>query len=424
MISRLLHTPEGVRDVYGGECAGKLAVLNRISQVFYRYGYEEIETPTFEYFDIFSEERGSVSSREMFKFFDRDNRTLVLRPDMTPPIARCVAKYFMDESLPVRLCYRERTFINNSSLQGRLKEMTQTGAELVGDGSVFADAEMVAMAIQALQAAGLTRFQVELGNAEFFEGLVQEAGLDRETREALRTFIEQKNVFGAEELLSGLPVPEPLKRLLLKLPELFGSIEDIEAVQTMTAHAGALGAIRRLRQVHRILESYGLSQYVSYDLGMLSRYDYYTGILFQAYTYGTGDYIATGGRYDGLMAQFGRPAPAVGFAIAADRLLLAMSRQGIEAAPPAAHTLVLWKEEAGDAALRLAMHLRNNGMRTTLMPVSPADTAETWREAAARRGIRSLLFLAGTGERIQFTDTRSGESHFLALSDYLGEGDA
>ena len=149
MISRLLHTPEGVRDVYGSECAGKLAVLNRISQVFYRYGYEEIETPAFEYFDIFSEERGSVSSREMFKFFDRDNRTLVLRPDMTPPIARCVAKYFMDESLPVRLCYRERTFINNSSLQGRLKEMTQTGAELVGDGSIFADAEMVAMAIQA-----------------------------------------------------------------------------------------------------------------------------------------------------------------------------------------------------------------------------------------------------------------------------------
>ena len=119
MNHQLLHTPEGVRDIYGPECARKLAVQEKILQVFRLYGYEAIETPVFEYFDIFSKERGSVKSQEMYKFFDRDNNTLVLRPDMTPSIARCAAKYFMEEENPIRLCYVGPSFINSSSYQGR-----------------------------------------------------------------------------------------------------------------------------------------------------------------------------------------------------------------------------------------------------------------------------------------------------------------
>ena len=202
MAVSLLHTPEGVRDIYNGECARKLAVQEKISNMFHLYGYEDIETPTFEYFDIFNKERGSVTSQEMFKFFDRDNNTLVLRPDMTPAIARCVGKYFFDETMPLRLCYRERTFINNSSYQGRLKEITQTGVELIGDDSSGADAEMIAMVIDSLKAAGLKEFQVELGQVEFFRGLTEEAGMDEETHEKLRELIENKNYFGVEELIS------------------------------------------------------------------------------------------------------------------------------------------------------------------------------------------------------------------------------
>ena len=201
MAVTLLHTPDGVRDIYGKECAKKLSVQEGINHVFHLYGYENIETPTFEFFDIFNKQRGSVSSREMFKFFDRDNNTLVLRPDMTPAIARCVAKYYMDETMPLRLCYLERTFINNTSYQGRLKEVTQTGAEMIGDDSSSADAEMIAMVIDSLKAVGLQEFQVELGQVEFFRGLVEEAGMDAETQETLRELIENKNFFGAEELL-------------------------------------------------------------------------------------------------------------------------------------------------------------------------------------------------------------------------------
>lgn len=421
MANKLLHTPEGVRDIYDGECARKQAVQERISKVFHLYGYQDIETPTFEFFDIFNKERGSVSSKEMFKFFDRDNNTLVLRPDMTPAIARCVSKYFMDEPMAVRLCYRERTFTNNTSYQGRLKEITQTGAELIGDDSSSADAEMVAMVIDSLKAAGLTEFQVELGEVEFFRGLVEEAGMDEETQENLRELIENKNYFGVEELITEQTMPEDLKAVFLKLPELFGSMEQIKHVKTMTANDRALKAIERLEQVQEILECYGLERYVSYDLGMLSKYQYYTGIIFKAYTYGTGEYIVTGGRYDKLLVQFGKDAPAVGFAIVIDQLMLAMARQQIESETDMVRTMVLYEPCARKAAIRLGMHLRSHGMKTVMFCRDTHKGIEVYEEYAKRRGLRNLLYLQEDGETIRFMDSENGDSHMLTVREYMGD---
>ena len=202
--NKLIHTPEGVRDIYNGECRKKLAIQEKILNVFYLYGYEHIQTPSFEFFDIFSKDRGSVSSQEMFKFFDRDNNTLVLRPDMTPAVARCVAKYFMDDPMPLRLCYLERTFKNNSSYQGRLKERAESGAELIGDDCADADAEVIAMVIDSLKAAGLKEFQVELGHVAFYRSLAAEAGLAEETEEELLKALEPGYINGLS-LLGGEP---------------------------------------------------------------------------------------------------------------------------------------------------------------------------------------------------------------------------
>ena len=224
MSRQLLHTPEGVRDIYAEECARKMAVQDKLQNVFHLYGYQNIETPAFEFFDIFKKERGSASTREMYKFFDRENNTLVLRPDMTPPIARCVAKYFMDEPGPLRLCYLGQTFFHTVSYQGRLNETTQTGVELIGDDTSDGDAEMIALVIDALRSTGLQEFQVELGQVEFYRGLVEEAGMDEDTQEQLRELIENKNFFGVEELLTEQTMPENLKQVFLKLPELFGDI--------------------------------------------------------------------------------------------------------------------------------------------------------------------------------------------------------
>ncbi len=389
----LFHTPEGVRDLYGLECARKLAVQEQISQVFHLYGYEDIETPAFEFFDIFNKERGSVSSREMFKFFDRDNNTLVLKPDVTPAIARCVARYFMDQDIPVRLCYRERTFTNNTSYQGRLKEVTQTGAEFIGEDSEAADGEMIAMVIDSLKAAGLSQFQVEIGQMEFFKGLVEEAGMDRETEDTLRELIENKNYFGVEALVSERKLSGELRGLFLKLPELFGSLDEMKKIKNMVKNPRSLKAIERLEKVQAILEVYGMEEYVSYDLGMLSKYQYYTGIIFKAYTYGTGEYIVTGGRYDKLLVQFGKDTPAIGFAIVVDQLMMALSRQKLDIPTETTDVLVIYEKNALKDAVESALDLRSHKKKAVLMEQSPAISEEAYKQYAQNRGIPKILWV-------------------------------
>ncbi len=170
MKRKLLHTPEGVRDIYNRECARKLILQENLHHLLKKYGYHAIETPTFEFFDIFSKEIGTTPSKDLYKFFDREGNTLVLRPDITPSIARCAAKYYGDEEFPVRLCYMGNTFINNNSYQGRLKESTQLGAELIGDNTVAADAEVLALVVNSLKAAGLRNSRLAWGMWTFSAG--------------------------------------------------------------------------------------------------------------------------------------------------------------------------------------------------------------------------------------------------------------
>jgi len=419
MANKLLHTPDGVRDIYGVECTRKAAIQNRILEIFHLYGYQDIETPTFEFFDIFNESRGSVKAKEMFKFFDRDNHTLVLRPDETPAIARCVTKYFTEEDMPLRLCYLERTFINNTSYQGRLKEAAQTGVELIGDDSSDADAEILAMVIRALKAAGLTEFQVELGEVDFFRGLLEEAGMDEEMEEKLRELIENKNYFGVEELVMEQPIPQELKDAFLKLPELFGSLEAIQAAREFTKNPRALRAIDRLEGVNRILEYYDLSEYVSYDLGMLSQYQYYTGIIFKAYTYGTGDYIVNGGRYDKLLVQFGKDAPAVGFGISVDDLMLALSRQKIDTPVRVVNTMILFEPESREQAIQLAKHFRDTSMPVQLQLKKADKTLEAYKAYAGRTTITNLLYLDEKGFSVKIVNLNLDRMDEIPLSEYL-----
>lgn len=411
MGNQLLHTPEGVRDIYAEECARKLAVQKQIQNVFHLYGYQDIETPVFEFFTIFNKERGSVGDREMYKFFDRDNNTLVLRPDITPSIARCAAKYFMDETKPLRFCYLGRAFINSISYQGRLKETTQTGAELIGDDTSDADAELIAMVINALKHAGLKEFQVELGQVEFYRGLVQEAGMDEETQDQLRLLIENKNYFGVEELLTEQTMTPGLRALFLKLPELFGDIDKIRLAKSMTGNPRAVRAIERLERVQEILDGYGLGDYVSYDLGMLSKYSYYTGIIFKAYTYGSGEYVVTGGRYDKLLEQFGKKAPAVGFAIVVDRLMLALSRQQIETKVDRVDTMILYDRGARPAGIKLAEKFRKKSVAVQLIRRRSGEPVEEYLDYAGRNGISKLLYLEDDGRQVKTfrVDTREFE---------------
>lgn len=367
MNRQLLHTPEGVRDIYGKEYARKLETEEHIRRQFNLYGYQDIQTPTFEFFDVFSREIGTTPSKELYKFFDKEGNTLVLRPDFTPSMARCAAKYFMDENVPIRFCYAGNTFTNTNNLQGKLKEVTQMGAELMNDGSVEADGEMVAMAVEALRGAGLRDFQVSIGQVEYFKGICAQAGISEETELELRELISCKNIFGAEELLIQKGISDQYKDLILKTSDYFGTVEVLEQAKTPDLNERSLSAIIRLEKLYHVLCEYGVEKYISFDLGMLSKYNYYTGVIFKVYTYGVGDAVAKGGRYDRLLGYFGKNAPAIGFVVVVDDLLLALERQ--QHMPDQEKVCVVtYNKENYESALAKVKGLRQKGVKAALIP--------------------------------------------------------
>lgn len=369
MNKQLLHTPEGVRDIYGKEYEQKLHVEEKLRRQFHLYGYQDIQTPTFEFFDVFSKEIGTTPSKDLYKFFDKEGNTLVLRPDFTPSMARCAAKYFMDENVPIRFCYGGNTFTNTSSLQGKLCEVTQMGAELMNDGSVEADGEMIAMAVEALCQAGLKEFQVSIGQVEYFKGLCAQAGLSEETEMELRELISGKNRFGAEELLIEKEIPENYKNMILMTSDHFGGAEVLEQAKSMGLNQRSLDAVLRLEKLYQVLCGYGVEKYISFDLGMLSKYNYYTGVIFKIFTYGVGDAIAKGGRYDKLLGYFGKNAPAIGFVVVADDLLLALQRQKGEVSPKTDNRKTLtYHAENYESVLAKAQELRKKGIMVSLNP--------------------------------------------------------
>ena len=365
-MQRIFHTPEGFRDIYNGECSQKHHLQTEIRKVFDSYGYEEIETPSFEYFEVFSREVGTIPSKDLYKFFDREGNTLVLRPDFTPSVSRACATYFNPEHQVITLSYTGNTFINNSSYQGRLKETTQMGVERIGDDSAEADAELLAMTVECLLKAGLKEFQVSVGQVDYFKSLLQDANLDIEEEENLRSLISQKNYFGVEDLVRSQNIPESLEKAFLELPHLFGSSEVLQKARSLTDNICAIKAVERLEEIYEILKIYGYEKYVSFDFGMLSKFQYYTGIIFQAYTYGTGEPVVKGGRYNNLLKHFGKPAASIGFGITVDNLLMALSRQKLSLPEKKSPVILTYTEANRREAILEAQKLRSEGTAVAL----------------------------------------------------------
>ena len=375
-MQRIFHTPEGVRDIYSQECSRKQKLQEKLHRVFHQYGFEDIETPTFEYFEVFSKEVGTIPSRELYKLFDREGNTLVLRPDFTPSVSRACATYFNPEKEVVSLCYTGNTFINNSSFRGRLKETTQMGVERMGDDSPEADAEILAMTVECLLATGLTEFQVSVGQVDYYKAIFAQTGMSQEEEEELRELISQKNYFGVEELVKNKNMDKSLARVLSQLPQMFGSTEVLEKAKSLTDNPQALKAVARLEEIYELLKVYGYEKYVTFDFAMLSKYHYYTGIIFQAYTYGTGEALIKGGRYNQLMKHFGKPAASIGFAIVVDNLLMALSRQKIEMEGEEGVTVITYRKENRIQAIQKAKELRAQGRNVALRPEKVTKVCE------------------------------------------------
>ena len=397
-MEKLLHTPEGVRDIYNVECGKKLALENRLKKTLHLFGYHDIQTPTFEYFDVFRKEIGTIPSKDLYKFFDKEGNTLVLRPDITPSIARVAATLFGEEDLPIRLCYTGNTFINHSNNQGRLREVTQMGAELIGDDSVEADAEMLAMVIESMLANGLKEFQLSVGHLGFFQSLIEDAALDEEAQERVVELINNRNYFGVEEYLESIMVKRSSKEAFAALGNLVGGVEVLAKAKNIAPNSSGIMAVKRLEKIYDILALYGVEKFVTFDLSMTGNYGYYTGIIFRGYTFGTGDAVVKGGRYDHLLEKFGKTSASIGFAIVIDELMNALIRQKIRIVYTRKNAIILYDESRVRDAIRLAKDFRAKAKNTELIKKSPEKGLEDYIRFGKEYYAGSLVYIKKSGE--------------------------
>ncbi len=420
MIEKLLHTPEGVRDIYDTDCKKKDCIQKRLSRIMELFGYQNIETPAFEYFDVFNTDTGTVASTEMYKFFDRENNTLVLRPDMTPSIARSAAKYYSDCALPLRLSYLGNTYLNSARFQGKLKEKTEIGAEHYNEDTPEADAEGIVMMIECFIAAGLKDFRIDIGQVDFYKAIMDDLEVSPDIKEKIHGYVMNKNALGMENLLEELTIPEETSRVLLAYNDLFGGIAMLDEAERLTSDSRCHQALDRLRDVYRVLELYGYESYVSFDLGMVNHFDSYTGIIFRGYTFGTGDAIGKGGRYDNLLAKFGMDAPAIGFTILVDDLMMALSRQNIPVSLKSyAFTVLVYEQTDPAEAISLAMELRNAGIKVQLIARSTKIQEEEYREYVRNQGAQMLIWLAD--RKVTIHDYQNGTVRIKELEEFRRE---
>lgn len=393
-MNRLNHSPEGMRDIYGTEYERKMILCEEIKKIFRSYGYQFLQTPALEFLDVFEEDNRRGSSSSFYKLFDREGHTLSLRPDFTPSIARAVSMYYTDEQIPLRLCYKGNVYQNHKNYRGRLNESTEMGVELLNDSSAAADAEIIAMVVDIMKRSGLKDFRVSIGNVAFFRALAAEAALDEDTADELRLLLTQRNQFGAQELLERQEIPDELKAAFLDFFRLFGDVEVLDRAAKISGIPQAREAADRLKEVFRILKLYGCEQYVSFDLGMLSNYSYYTGIIFQALTYGTGDAVIKGGRYDDFVKRFGKDAPAIGFTTRIDEILTAAMRQKSSTVPSGKRVMILYDAGSMETAIRESRTLREQGVPVSVAGLSGDLSEEQFAESLRKQQYTEMILFA------------------------------
>ena len=354
--------PKGARIYLPDEVARKRHVERALLDVFERWGYREIITPTFEYFEVLSAGTDVALQENMFKFVDRDTgRVLALRADITPQIARIVATRLRDAPKPIRLAYVTNVFRDDDSQVSRYREIYQAGVELLGLDKPEAEVEVIAMAIEGLRALGLQRFQIDLGHPDFFRGLADESGVSPSAEGELRTALSRKDTSTLERLVGELKIPDAVGEALLALPGLVGHEEVLDRAASFAANARSARALANLAEVYRLLAIYGLADTVLLDLGEVRGFDYYSGMHFDTYVAGFGASLAAGGRYDHMLARFGYDCPAVGFAFDVARALDVMQAQGVPVALPGPDFFIIDFTPEKTAALSLARRLRDLG---------------------------------------------------------------
>jgi ATP phosphoribosyltransferase regulatory subunit len=356
----LVQVPPGVQCFVGREVQRRRAIEERVLGVFEGWDYEEIIPPLFDYAEVFASE---ALQSKTYSFVGREGSLLALRPDFTSLLAKIAAGRLASRPAPIRLYYSGEVLRYEPPKAGRQSELYQMGLEHLGGDAGAADVEVLAIAAECLQALGVAGFVLAVGHVGVFGALVEAARLPPPRVALLRARVESKDARGAREVLAGSGAPADVTEALLRLPALAGPPSVLEgALEALAACEPARSAVLELRGAVRALVAAGLESHLAVDLGEVRGLDYYTGLVFQAYGQGLGFEVGGGGRYDTLLARFGRPMPAVGFMLGLDRVALLLERQRSAEPAPRLPARAVASDDLG-AALVEARRLRAQGAR-------------------------------------------------------------
>ncbi|HET8656245.1 MAG TPA: ATP phosphoribosyltransferase regulatory subunit [Longimicrobiaceae bacterium] len=311
------HTPPGSQDLLARDVRLRRRVQGAWFALAEGRGYEEVIPPTFEYEEVFMLGAGPDLASRLIRFVDRDGRLVALRADFTSSIARVAATRLAGAPLPLRLSYAGKVYRQEPEGGGRRRELFQLGAELIGDGSVEADTEVLRLLIETLHGLEIRDFQVNLGDVRFVRPLL--AGLEDRAAERVREAIDRKDRAALVAAARAMSAPAGVGSALVELPGLIGRSSVLGRAAELAAGPEAIAAIERLRAIDSRLTPEERA-HVVYDLGEIRGLGYYTGIQFELFVAGVGRAVGFGGRYDGLLRLYGIDRPAVGFALETDVL--------------------------------------------------------------------------------------------------------
>ncbi len=354
---------EGVEDLHGEEYDYKEDKISNIKKIFKSYGYRQIVTPSFEYYDLYTKIEGSLEKEKMFKLIDERGRILVLRPDATIPVARMAATNYKSDNEYLKLSYITNIFRLDRVSQGRKKEFIQGGIEYFGNSNPDCDAEVIAIGIKALLECGFSDFHIDLGQVEFLNSLLDQIELDTFERQRLNKLIENKNYGELDQFLNELGIDKELANTIRAIPRLYGKPEKILlSARSILKNKGMEKSLNNLEKVYSILKDYGYHKYILFDLGFAKELNYYTGVVFKGYVKNYGEVILSGGRYDNLTKQFGTHKPACGLGINIDKLVEVMKMYDMSGKVECySDYLVLYREESRSTAIKLSEDLRKRG---------------------------------------------------------------
>ncbi|MGN9866722.1 ATP phosphoribosyltransferase regulatory subunit [Bacillus swezeyi] len=367
----MFEKPHGMRDTLPGLYETKKKVHSSLTEVMSLWGYQFMETPTLEFYDTVGVQ-SAILDQQLFKLLDQEGQTLVLRPDMTAPIARVAASKLHKENHPLRVGYAANVYRAQEREGGRPAEFEQIGVELIGDGTTSADAEVIALAIFSLRNAGLTSFKISIGHVGIADALFMEVVGNEERAHVLRRFLYEKNYVGYREHVKALNLSSIDKSRLLELLELRGGVETCSQAMTLVDSEKGKNAISELEALWETLGDYGCTNDVKLDLSMVSHMSYYTGILFEIYAENVGFPIGNGGRYDQLLGHFDFPAPATGFGIRTDRLLEALNPEEVQEKMD----VVIFSTKQRAEAIKFAEEERCKGRKVIVQDLSGIENID------------------------------------------------